>query len=119
MTSTPSFSAGENIAIKIPAARFARTVEFYRDVLGLPVLRESPESVVLVFGDKRLWLDRIEHFREAEVWFELLTDDAEGARKLLLERGLARADEVEPLKGDGRGFWVSSPCDIVHLVRER
>lgn len=110
------FTAGASIAMKIPAHEYDRTVEFYRDVIGLPVLRESETSLVLAFGDKQLWLDRIEHFERAEIWLELKTDDAPRARELLLERGVVAPEDISE-HGTG-GFWVSSPCKVIHLVRE-
>jgi catechol 2,3-dioxygenase-like lactoylglutathione lyase family enzyme len=118
MNERPRFAAGENIAMKIPSHEFERTVKFYRDAIGLPVISWNPDSVVLEFGDKQLWLDRIEHFSQAEIWLELKTDDAEAARRHLVEEGAATPDSIEPLPGQNNAFWVSSPCNIIHLVSE-
>jgi hypothetical protein len=41
MNRLPRFSAGRNIAIRIPSHEFSRTVEFYRDIIGLPLIQLS------------------------------------------------------------------------------
>ena len=50
---------------------------FYRDIIGLPLVREEASSVVFEFGDKRLWLDAVGHFSQAEIWLEIQSDDIE------------------------------------------
>lgn len=112
------FWAGTGIAMKIPAPEYERTVKFYRDVIGLPVLRESADSLVLSFGDKQLWLDRIEHFSRAEVWLELKTNDAPGAREHLLAEDIVRPGEIQSHPEDAGGFWVTSPCNVIHRISE-
>ena len=112
------FSAGTGIAIKIPAHEFERTVKFYRDVIGLPVIREAADSLVLAFGDKQLWLDRIEHFTKAEIWLELKADDVAGAREHIRASGIVRPEEIETRPGDSTGFWVTSPCNMIHRISE-
>ena len=114
----PRFAAGDSIAMKIPAAEYERTVEFYRDVIGLPVINDTPGSLVLAFGDKQLWLDRIDHFERTEIWLEIKTDNAAGARDLLLESGVVEPDDVQSQGGRDTGFWVSAPNRMIHLVRE-
>lgn len=34
----PTSKAGRNIAIKLPAAEYDATIQFYKDILGLPIL---------------------------------------------------------------------------------
>ena len=43
---------------------------------------------------------------------------AADARTSLGEAGVVRCDDIEPLPPGFRGFWVSSPVSIVHLVCE-
>ena len=54
----PKFTAGSNIAIKVPAHEFDKTVMFYRDILGFEETDESSpgdmESATFSFGDKTL-----------------------------------------------------------------
>ncbi len=116
----PAFKPGKNIAMKVPAHEFDSTVAFYRDVLGLrQIPATSPDqfdSVTFEFGDKNLWLDKTAGLSQAEVWLEVETDDIEGAAAYLAEMGCARRDEIEPLPSDFRGFWISNPCNIIHLM---
>lgn len=120
MSMTPKFEPGKNIAVKVPLHRFEATVSFYRDILGLAETRAvSPDrfqSVTFDFGGKNLWIDAIEGLSQAEVWLEVTTDDLDAAARYLSEKGVTRRDEVEPLPEGFRGFWVSSPCDIIHLI---
>jgi catechol 2,3-dioxygenase-like lactoylglutathione lyase family enzyme len=113
------FAGGRNIAMKVPPHQWDDTVRFYRDVLGLAVIEHEPTdppSVGFAFGANQLWIDRVEHFSQAELWLELSADDVEGAATRLKEAGIVRCDEIEPL-GDGfDGFWIANPAGIIHLV---
>ncbi|WP_137390220.1 hypothetical protein [Rhodoligotrophos defluvii] len=112
------FSGGRNVAMKLPPDEFADTVVFYRDTLGLPVEFRSPTAVLVEFGPMRLWLDRIEGQRQAELWLEVVVDDADQAAKVLKEANVKRCDGVEPLPTGFRGFWIKNPAGLVHLVAE-
>ncbi len=116
-TGGPGFAAGANIAMKIPARDYDRTVDFYRNVIGLPLLKESPGSVVLEFGGKQLWLDRTQQLSQAEIWLEIRTDDTAAAREFFLEGGVARRDEIKTLPDGSGAFWIANPCGIIHLIR--
>ena len=117
---TPGYAPGRNIAMKVPAHEYARTVAFYRDVLRLEELEGTPpsatETVRFAFGDKVLWIDRVPAMSQAEIWLEIATDDVEAAAAHLEEHGCVRRDEVEPLPCDFEAFWISSPSNIIHLV---
>ncbi len=117
------FKPGTNIAMKIPPAQFQRTVAFYRDLLGFEELPrtagesgQNSESVALAFGDKTLWLDCVPQVSQAEIWLEVLTDDAEEAARVLALGDCQRCDEIEALPPGFEGFWVSNPANIIHLV---
>ena len=116
----PEFKAGRNIAMKVPAHEYRKTVIFYRDILGLPqvggVVGDTEESIRFEFGDKVLWIDSVCGLSQAEVWLELITDDIEQASAWLARNHCVRRDEIEPLPDGFRGFWVSSPANIIHLV---
>jgi predicted enzyme related to lactoylglutathione lyase len=118
----PNFEPGENIAIKVPPHQFEKTVSFYRDVLGLEqTIIESPDqyqSVTFKFGGKILWIDKISSISQAEIWLEIKTDDIEQASNYFEEHEVVRRDEIEPLPGEFKGFWVSSPSNIIHLIHE-
>ncbi len=47
-------AAGKNIAIKVPLHKWAETVAYYRDKVGLPVKKELKASVGFIFGDMTL-----------------------------------------------------------------
>lgn len=112
----PRFTGGSDIALKIPRFRFDETVAFYRDVVGLPPLGQDGTSVSFRFGSIRLWLDRVDHQSQTDVWLGLFTDDPDGAFAYLQEKGTPARDEVEPL-GDFPGHWISDPAGVILIVR--
>ncbi|GAB3064725.1 hypothetical protein [Stenotrophomonas tumulicola] len=104
---------GKNIAIKVPLHKWASTVAFYRDRVGLKVKKELTNSVGFVFGDMTLWIDRVERQSQVDVWLELFTEDPDRALEQL---GSPRRDELEPLD-EVNGLWTSDPAGVVLLVR--
>ncbi|HET9694628.1 MAG TPA: hypothetical protein VFP48_09585 [Steroidobacteraceae bacterium] len=111
-----SFRGGRNLAMKVPPHRWDETVAFYERTLGLPVRRREPASVAFEFGSNVLWIDRVEHLSQAEVWLEVVTDDIASAAAHLEMHDVARCDAVEALPEGFQGFWVVNPADVVHLV---
>lgn len=111
----PTFSAGRNIALKVPRFRFLETVAFYRDTLRLPYLGERGTSQVFQFGSMRLWLDEVSHYSQVDVWLELSTDDLERAVAHLTAAQTPVRNELEPL-GNFRGHWISDPAGVIHLL---
>lgn len=59
MSTKVKFSAGRNIAMKLPPHVYDATLQFYRDVLGLAPITEHAPSVGFKFGSNNLWLDRV------------------------------------------------------------
>ena len=120
--SKPAFQGGVNVAMKIPKSQFDATLAFYRDVLGLPVQRETgqgtPVSYSLQFGPVRLWLDRVDNYAHADVWLEIATNDLAAAARHLQAHGATIRDELEPLYGVN-GHWISNPAGVVHLLVEQ
>lgn len=116
MNQGPRFSGGRNIAMKVPPHQYDETVAFYRDVLGLETVERLAPSVVFAFGGNQLWIDRVPGLSQAEIWLELITEDADAAAAHLGAAGVSRRDEIEPLPEGFRAFWVSSPASIIHLV---
>ncbi len=115
----PQFEGGTNIAMKVPPHLFEQTVAFYRDVLRLPIVEEAEASVVFEFGASRLWVDRVDHLSQAEVWLELATDNVTEASSYLEQYGTIRRDEIEALPEGFEGFWITNPANIIHLVRKK
>ncbi len=119
------FRGGTNVAMKLPKAQFARTVAFYRDVLGMEVKVETgPETLAAVsrsagvaFGPVTLWLDQVDNYAQAELWLELFTDDVEAATKHLATHGIDPQDELEPLPSGLPAHWITNPGGIPHIVR--
>ena len=105
---------GKNLAIKVPQWKWAETVAFYRDRVGLPVRRETEATVAFGFGDMTLWIDRVPAQSQVDVWLELFSDDPDAALDRL--QGPQR-DELEPLDGV-EGHWTSDPAGVVLLVRK-
>lgn len=113
-----TYSGGRNIALKLPPHQYEDTLRFYRDVLRLAPWPEPSDTISFVFGSNRLWLDRCPALSQAELWLELEVPDSQAAARHLAESGVTRCDAVEPLPEGFRGFWISSPSQIVHLVSE-
>lgn len=116
MTAKARYSAGRNIAMKVPPHQYEATVRFYRDVLGLKEITRHAPSVGFEFGSNNLWIDRVPGMSQAETWLEVLTDDIVAAGEELERAGIVRCDEIEPLGEGFQAFWISSPASIVHLV---
>ena len=119
--SKPKFWPGSNIAMKVPLHEYERTVSFYRDILGLKQVEQpepgSTESSCFKFGDKVLWIDRVPEMSQAEIWLEVTTEDIDLASEYLKQVGCTRRDEIEPLPEGLKGFWLSSPANIIHLIK--
>ena len=112
----PQFSGGANIAIKCPYHTYEQTIAFYRDTLGLPLIEEEAEGCIFQFGPVRLWIDRVPNLSHPDIWLELETNDTEAAASYLKIHGVPRRDEVEQLREDFDGFWISDPAGVIHLV---
>ena len=110
------FAAGRNMAIKVAPGEYDSTVDFYRNVIGLPFIREDKDSTVFEFGQANLWIDRVSSMTRAEVWLEIRCSDVDQAAEWFARHQVARCDDVEQLPDDFAGFWVRSPAGIVHLV---
>ena len=115
----PKFEGGKNIAMKLPSHVFDQTVRFYRDVLRLPMLKEDDNGVVFEFGALHLWLDRVDHFSQTEIWLEVTTDDVDAAADYFESTGTIRRDEIEPLPEGFDGFWICNPANAIHLVSRK
>jgi catechol 2,3-dioxygenase-like lactoylglutathione lyase family enzyme len=113
---SPNFSGGANIAIKCPYHTYEQTIAFYRDILGLPLIEEETEGCIFQFGPVRLWIDRVPNISHPDIWLELETNDTESAAAYLKSQGVTRRDEMEQLREDFDGFWVSDPAGVIHLV---
>ncbi|KAB2342187.1 VOC family protein [Actinomadura rudentiformis] len=124
--SKPEFTAGLNIAMKIPKAQYEATVAFYRDTLGFDVKEEEVSYAPTVsrahtvrFGPNTLWLDCVDTYSQPDVWLQLHTDDLDAAAATLAGTGIRPCDEVEPLKDlEFRTHWIKNPAGVVHLLAE-
>ena len=112
----PQFSGGANIAIKCPSHTYEQTVAFYRDTLGLPLIEEEKDGCIFQFGPNRLWIDNVPNLSHPDIWLELETNDTEAAASFLKVHGVSRRDEVEQLREDFNGFFISAPNGVIHLV---
>lgn len=104
---------GRNIAIKVPHYRYAETVAFYRDRVGLAVTHSLEASTGFRFGEMTLWIDDVAQQSQTDVWLELFSDDPTAAQTAL---GSPQRDALEPLNGVD-GHWTSDPAGTVLLVR--
>ncbi|MBB5079162.1 VOC family protein [Nonomuraea endophytica] len=121
-----AYTAGLNIAMKIPKAQYEATVAFYRDTLGFEVKEEDVGYAPTVatthsvkFGPNTLWLDRVDNYSHPDLWLQLHTDDLDAATAELAEVGVHPCDEVEPLENLAtRTHWIKNPAGVVHLLAE-
>lgn len=116
----PVSRAGLNRAIKVPPHEYDATLSFHRDTLGLTEVSgeaDSTRTVRFRFGDKTLRIDRVDTISQAEIWLEVVNDDLQAAADHFARHEVFRRDEIEPLPDTIRGFWISSPANIIHLVQ--
>ncbi|ENX42040.1 hypothetical protein [Acinetobacter sp. NIPH 2100] len=114
----PKFKGGVDIALKLPPHQFEATVAFYRDVIGLKQITEKGSEIGFEFGPVKLWIDVVDGMSQAELWLELFTDNFPEAAQYLNQAGVVRCDAIEPLPEGFKGGWISSPANIIHMVRE-
>ncbi|MDQ0470051.1 VOC family protein [Labrys wisconsinensis] len=115
---TATIYGGIDIAMKVPPHQYQATVAFYRDVVGLKPITEKAPAIGFEFGPNKLWLDEAPALSQAEIWLEFFTDRFEEAADRLSRAGVVRCDAIEPLPEGFRGGWITSPANIVHMVRE-
>jgi hypothetical protein len=65
----------------------------------------------------RLWLDKVGHQSQPDIWLELLTDDLDGALMRFGDAVPVR-DELEPL-GSLKAHWISDPAGNVLLLHQK
>lgn len=110
---TATYTAGRNIALKVPPHQYDATVRFYRDVLKLQPLENHLPAVGFAFGSNQLWIDRVASISQSEIWLEILTDNVPAAAAEFEAAGVARRDEIEPLPDGHAGFWICDPGSII------
>lgn len=118
MPANANFKGGRNIAMKTPPHQFDATVAFYRDTLGLQQIESLKPDIVFQFGSNQLWIDNVPGMSQAEIWLEVIAEDAHAAAEHLEANGVVRCDAIEPLPENMSAFWISSPAQIIHLVCE-
>ena len=86
-------------------------VSFYRDVMGLPVAHEHPDSAEILAGPTRLFLDKRSNLN---IIFEFLVPDLEAARSELLARGC----EIVRWEGKGGCCYLRDPFGLLFNLYE-
>jgi catechol 2,3-dioxygenase-like lactoylglutathione lyase family enzyme len=118
----PVFDGGINVAVKIPLDRYDKTVQFYSDILGFELTSYFHENTGIShycrFGTLTLWLDRVEHFSQTDIWLELNTDNIDQARTYLEEYGVNFRPELEELPENMRASLMSDPAGVIMLLKE-
>lgn len=112
------FNGGVDIALKLPPHQFDATVTFYRDVIGLKQITDKAPQIGFELGPIKLLIAAAPEMSQAEIWLELFTDDFTEAAQYLDKVGVIRCDAIEPLPEGFRGGWITSPANIIHMVRE-
>ena len=116
MTTQDRFSAGRNIAMKVPPHRYEATIRFYRDALGLKEIEAHAPAAGFELGSNNLWIDCVPGMSQAQLWLQIVIDDVSAAADALQLASVVRCDDIEPLPSGFQAFWISSPAAIVHLV---
>ena len=100
----PVFTGGRNVAIKVPEHAFEATVAFYRDTLALAIVYDAVGTKAFEFGPIRLWIDRMPHLAQGEMWLELRWPATRRRPPAHLKAaGVVRCNEVEEAAaGPGR-----------------
>jgi catechol 2,3-dioxygenase-like lactoylglutathione lyase family enzyme len=86
-------------------------VSFYRDIMGLQIAHEHPESAEIIAGPVRLFLDQRPN---TNVIFEFLVPDLETAKKELVEHGC----EVVRWEGKGGCCYLRDPFGMLFNLYE-
>jgi len=71
--------------------------------------RKESDGCIFQFGPNRLWIDKVPNLSHPDIWLEIETNDTEAASSFLKIHGVARRDEVENLREDFNGFFISDP----------
>ena len=111
-----SFPAARTSRSSARATHTSRPLPFIATHLGLPLIEEEKDGCIFQFGPNRLWIDSVPNLSHPDVWLELETNDTEAAESFLKVHGVSRRDEVEQLREDFNGFFISAPNGVIHLV---
>lgn len=116
------FSAGINIAIKIPKHKYSQTVAFYRDILKLEV-EEKPisnptisQTHAVKFGANVLWLDCVDNYTHSETWLQLTVPDVDKATAYLEQNGVNTCDDIEKIPAGMH--WIMDPAGTVFNLQK-
>lgn len=115
-----SFSAGPNIALKIPKNKFEQTVAFYRDVLKFEVVERDithptvSRTFEVTFGSNTIWLDCVDNYAKSDIWLELQTDNVAQATAYLDQHGVPTCDELEQIPENRH--WIQDPAGNVLII---
>jgi len=80
------------------------------------LIEEEADGCIFQFGPNRLWIDKAPNLSQPDIWLELETNDTETAASFLKVNGVPRRDEIEQLREDFDGFFISAPNGVIHLV---
>ena len=114
------FDGGINIAIKIPKAKYEKTVSFYKDILNLEVTEKRIDNPTVSrthevkFGNNTVWLDCVDNYTHSETWLELKTPDVEKATEYLKNSGIDTCDELEKIPEENH--WIMDPAGTVFII---
>jgi catechol 2,3-dioxygenase-like lactoylglutathione lyase family enzyme len=100
--------AGFDLVSLVGVADAARARHFYGDVLGLPVVEESPFAVVVDVHGRMLRLTPVQEPVAAP--YSVLAwsvDDIEAVVDGLVQRGGVEFARYEGVEQDGRGIWTA------------
>ncbi len=109
---------GIDIAIKVPPHQYEAMIAFYRDIIGLKPITEKLPDVGFELGPNKLWVAEAPEMSRAEVWLELLPIASRMRPSICPERVLSAAMLSRSCRRAFKGGWITSPANIIHMVRE-
>ena len=102
----------------LPSQDLARSEQFFRDVLGLPLVTQSSFAYVFICGGTTLRVTKVDDFRpQSFTVFGWLVGDLRLAAAELRERG-AHFLRYEGLGQDEQDVWTTPNGDLVAWFRD-
>ena len=118
----PAFMGGINFVLKIPKSKYAKTLDFYKNILKFDV-REVPiqhpavsRSHQAAFGKNTIWQDCVDHCTHAEVWPEIRIPDVKKATEHLSAHAVETCDELEEIPENSH--WIQDPAGTVFVLNQ-
>ncbi len=78
----PDIKGGIDIAMKVPSHQYQQTIDFYRNIIGLPEIADKPPAIGFELGPNRLWIDEAPGLSQAETLAGIIHTSFQCRRKI-------------------------------------